>query len=108
MMGRMANRTLRALRLLAMAFFFQSAATAADDPREARLRIAVADFGATGVSETIAAFGPRLLDLVTAHLSGISTIELVERADLNKALGEISLLAGGLARPADAVKVGKL
>ena len=49
-----------------------------------------------------------LADLVTAHLSGVKGLELVERQSLDKVLRELRMSLAGLVRAKAAVSVGKL
>jgi hypothetical protein len=69
------------------------------------VRLAIGGFGLTDAKSGA---GQALGDLVTAELSGVNGLELVERQALDKVLTEMQLIRSGLLRAKDAVAVGNL
>jgi len=67
------------------------------------LRLAIGSLGMADDANNL-----QLIDLVTAQLTEVKGLELVERQSLNKVLQEIQLNLSGLVRAKDAIRVGKL
>jgi hypothetical protein len=88
------------------AFVTLAAGASAGDPPPAPLPTAV--FEAEAVSPALKERAAQFSALLLAGLSSQSELALVERAQLDTALGELSLGASGLADPASAAKVGRL
>lgn len=70
------------------------------------LTVAVFDFESK--DEAIRTLGPKIASLVNAHLSADPRLITVERAELEKALGEQELGLSGTINPETAAKVGHL
>ena len=70
------------------------------------ITVAVLDFEAR--EELGRDFGRDVATLLNAHLSGNPSIWMVERAELDRALGEQALGLSGLADPSTAARVGRL
>jgi hypothetical protein len=70
------------------------------------LSIAVFDF--TSSDEATRELAPKIAPLLTATLSADERMIAVERAELDKALGEQELALSGAIAPADAAKIGQL
>ena len=68
--------------------------------------LAVFDFDAK--EEVVKDMGSKLATLINAHLSADANLLLVERAELEKALGEQELGLSGTMAPGSAAKVGHL
>lgn len=73
---------------------------------EPPLTIAVFDFQSP--EEAVRDLGPKVAALVTAHLSKRAELLTVERAELDKALGEQELALSGTVAPESAARVGQL
>ena len=70
------------------------------------LSVAVFDFESS--EDAVKGLGPKVAALVNAHLSTASDLVLVERTELEKALGEQELGLSGTVSPDTAAKVGHL
>lgn len=70
------------------------------------LTVAVFDFEST--DKAVSDLGPKVATLVNAHLSADPRIITLERAELEKALGEQEMGLSGTVRPETAAKVGNL
>jgi hypothetical protein len=70
------------------------------------LSVAVFDFESN--EDAVKGLGSKVATLVNAHLSATSNLVLVERAELEKALGEQELGLSGTVSPDTAAKVGHL
>src|SRR5258707_11872629 len=70
------------------------------------LSLAVFDFDSK--EEAVKEFGPKVATLINARLSADPNLILVERAELEKALGEQELGLSGTISPGTAAKVGSL
>ena len=70
--------------------------------------LTVAVFNFESKDEAVRDLGPKVADLVSANLSAEPGIITVERADLEKVLGEQELGLSGTVSPATAAKVGNL
>src|ERR1039457_3779481 len=70
------------------------------------LTVAIFDFDSK--DESVSGLGPKVATLVNADLSVEPQIITVERADLEKVLGEQELGLPGTVSPASAAKVGQL
>lgn len=70
------------------------------------LTVAVLDFDSS--EEAVHDLGPKVATLISANLSAEPQIVTVERADLNKLLGEQELGMSGTVTPDSAAKVGQL
>jgi Curli production assembly/transport component CsgG len=68
--------------------------------------VAVFDFASP--DESVAGLGPKIATLVSANLSAEPNIVLVERAELEKALGEQEMGLSGTVSPGTAANVGHL
>src|SRR6185369_13901352 len=98
----------KALWLLTLALG-SSTLHAADNTEATRpLRLGIPEFVTSGDVASLRGEGARLVDLLTARLSREAGFELVERAALDRVLRETSLSVSGMARPEQAVRVGKL
>ncbi|MEQ1858548.1 MAG: CsgG/HfaB family protein [Chthoniobacteraceae bacterium] len=73
---------------------------------DAPLSIAVFDFQSP--EEGVRDLGPKITSLVTAQLSADARLLTVERAELDKALGEQELALSGSVAPENAARVGQL
>ena len=94
-------KTLLKLTLLA-ALLLLAGKTLADD----LLTVAVFDFESR--DEAVRDLGPKVATLVNANLSAEPNLVTVERAELDKALGEQELSLSGTISPDSAAKVGQL
>lgn len=68
----------------------------------------VAVFNFESHDEAVRGLGPKVSDLIDANLSAEPNIITVERAELNKVLGEQELGLSGTVNPDTAAKVGNL
>jgi len=93
-----ANHPLVGAALLAAAVFAHA--------EQAPLSVAVFDFESK--EEAVKGLGPQVATLLNAHLSADPNLILVERAELEKALGEQDLGLSGTVSPDSAAKVGHL
>jgi hypothetical protein len=94
---------LNILLMLALLLVAGASARAATSPV---LTVAVFDFESK--DEAVRDQGPKVAALVNAHLSAEPQIITVERAELEKVLGEQELGLAGTANPETAAKVGQL
>ena len=90
------------LSLLAVSILSGLPGWCADSP----LSVAIFDFESK--EEAIRDLGPKLATLVNAHLSTAPSLILVERAEIEKALGEQELGLSGTVSSESAAKVGHL
>ena len=74
-----------------------------NQPATGPIRLAIGPLG-VGSTETEAA----VADLLTAELSGNSSIHLVERREMTRILGEFHLNALGAVNPTEAVRLGRI
>jgi hypothetical protein len=88
--------------LLAVAWLAAGKMSAADEP----LTVAVFDFASP--DDAVHDLGPKIGALISADLSAEPDLELVERAELEKALGEQELGLSGTVSADSAAKVGQL
>jgi ribosomal protein L18 len=95
-------KTLLKLSLLATLVFPAGIILAADQS----LSLAVFDFYSN--DENVRDLGPKVAALVNANLSAEPNLVIVERAELEKALGEQELGLSGTVTPDSAAKVGNL
>jgi hypothetical protein len=95
-------KTKMCLTLLAALAF----GTVAGNAEEQILTVAVFDFEST--DKAVADLGPKVATLVNASLSADPRIITVERAELEKALGEQEMGLSGTIKPETAAKVGHL
>lgn len=95
-------KTFLKLTLLTALIFAAGKMFAADEP----LTVAVFDFASP--DEAVHDLGPKVAALVNANLSAEPNLILVERAELEKALGEQELGLSGTVSPESAAKVGNL
>jgi TolB-like protein len=72
---------------------------------ETSLTVAVYDFNGAGEA---AAIGKKATTLITANLTTESNLVMVERSELNKALGEQSIGTSGLVSSDTAAKIGQI
>src|SRR5436309_1719557 len=93
-----ANHPLVGAALLAAAVFAHA--------EQAPLSVAVFDFESK--EEAVKGLGPQVATLLNAHLSADPNLILVERAELEKALGEQDLGLSGTVSPDAAARVGHL
>ena len=75
---------------------------------EKPLRLAIPRFQTVSGQRSTDPRLQQLLDLVTARLTSMPGLELVERAELERILNEQALVLGQSSRPADAIRAGKL
>jgi hypothetical protein len=68
--------------------------------------VAVLDFQASGAK--LAELGPQIAVLISARLSNVENLILVERQELGKLLNEVELGASGTIKPETAAKIGSL
>jgi hypothetical protein len=95
-------KTFLKVTLLAALLLIAGKVFAADEA----LTVAVFDF--TSQDESLSGLGPKISALITANFSAEPNIVTVERADLEKALGEQELGASGTVTPDSAAKIGNL
>jgi len=88
--------------LVLAGFFFSARAAVSNDI----LTVAVFDFESR--DEAVRDLGPKIAALITANLSAEPRIVTVERAELEKVLGEHELGLSGTVSPETAAKVGHL
>src|ERR1700733_6372178 len=70
--------------------------------------LTIAVFNFDSPDENVRDLGPKVATLVNANLSAEPNLILVERAELDKALGEQELGLSGTVTPDSAAKVGQL
>jgi hypothetical protein len=90
--------------VVAIALLASPLALSAVEP--APLTVAVFDFESK--DEGMRDLGPKVAALVTANLSGQPNLTLVERAELDKVLGEQELGLSGTVSPGSAARIGHL
>lgn len=95
-------KTLLKFPLAILLALFALKAAAADQV----LTVAVFDFDSR--DEAVHTLGPKVASLINASLSAEPQLAVVERAELDKALGEQELGLSGTVSPDTAAKVGKL
>lgn len=95
-------KTLLKFPLAILLALFALKAAAADQV----LTVAVFDFDSR--DEAVRTLGPKVASLINASLSAEPQLVVVERAELDKALGEQELGLSGTVSPDTAAKVGKL
>src|SRR5580704_7180805 len=93
---------------LPMAFAAGFLALAAPSSYGAEALPTVAVFDFTSQDESVTGLGPKVSALVSANLSTDPNIITVERAELEKAVGEQELGLSGTVGPETAAKVGRL
>src|SRR5678816_2340267 len=87
-------------------FLMNSLLPAAEAPILTPVSVAVLDFESK--EESVRDFGPKLAALLNAYLSAESGLVLVERSEIEKALGEQELGLSGTVSSETAAKVGHL
>jgi hypothetical protein len=92
------------LFLLEMGAF--SGQCAEEAPTSGIVSVAVLDFQASGAK--LAELGPQTAALISARLSNVDNLILVERQELEKLLNEVELGASGTIKPETAAKIGSL
>jgi len=84
----------------------QTTTTDASDENIKAYTVAVLPFEASG--EELKELGPQISAMINTHLSQLSDLILVERAQLDQALGELELGISGTVSPETATEIGYL
>src|SRR5258708_4566296 len=100
-----ADKSMKPPCLRILALFLAAAPLARSAPQEI-LTVAVFDFASP--DEAVRDLGPKVATLLNANLSAEPQIITVERAELEKVLGEQELGLSGTVSPDTAAKVGHL